>query len=114
MDQSVLAGVGNVYRAEVLYRAGMSPFRPGTGVDEQVWLDLWADLSVLMRAGVRAGHIVTTERGDRDRRTGTPRREDRFYVYRRHGLPCRRCGTEVRTAVMAGRNLFWCPHCQPA
>lgn len=114
MDQSVLAGVGNVYRAEVLYRAGLSPFRPGREVPERIWDGMWEDLRVLLRAGVRAGHIVTTAREDRDRRSGPPRREDRFYVYRRHGLPCRRCGTEVRTEPMAGRNLYWCPVCQPA
>ena len=114
MDQAVLAGVGNVYRAEALYRAGMSPFRPGREVSTAEWELLWLDLRTLMRAGVRAGHIVTTERADRDRRSGPPRREDRFYVYRRQGLPCRRCGTEVRTTVMAARNLFWCPVCQSA
>jgi endonuclease-8 len=114
MDQKVLAGVGNVYRAEALYRAGLSPFRPGRDVDRGTWDRMWADLVVLMKAGVRAGHIVTTERADRDRQRGTARREDRFYVYRRHGEPCRRCGTEVRTEVMAARNLFWCPVCQPA
>ncbi len=114
MDQSVLAGIGNVYRAEVLYRAGLSPFRPGREVPERVWAGMWADLQVLLRAGVRAGHIVTTSREDRDRRSGPARREDRCYVYRRHGLACRRCGTEVRTQVMAARNLFWCPVCQPA
>lgn len=114
MDQSVLAGVGNVYRAEVLYRAGLSPFRPGREVPERIWDGMWEDLKVLLRAGVRAGHIVTTEREDRGRRSGTARREDRFYVYRRHGLPCRRCGAEVRTELMVARNLFWCPVCQPA
>ncbi|MCA1710744.1 MAG: Fpg/Nei family DNA glycosylase [Actinobacteria bacterium] len=113
MDQSVLAGVGNVYRAEALYRARLSPFRLGRDVERETWDALWSDLVVLMRAGVRAGHIVTTERADRDRPRGTPRREDRFYVYRRQGEPCRRCGTEVRTEVLAARNLFWCPVCQP-
>ncbi len=114
MDQSVLAGVGNVYRAELLYRAGLSPFRPGRDVDRPTWEAMWADLRTLLRAGVRAGHIVTTLREDRDRRSGPPRREDRFYVYRRTDLPCRRCGTPVRTQVMATRNLYWCPVCQPA
>ncbi len=114
MDQSVLAGVGNVYRAEVLYRAGLSPFRPGREVPQAVWEGVWADLCVLLRAGVRAGHIVTTLREDRARRSGPARVEDRFYVYRRTGLPCRRCGTEIRTEVMVGRNLHWCPGCQPA
>ena len=114
MDQSVLAGIGNVYRAEALYRAGISPFRAGRDLPERLWEEMWADLVVLLRAGVRSGHIVTTAREDRDRRSGPPRREDRSYVYRRHGRPCRRCGAEVLTAVMVGRNLFWCPVCQPA
>ena len=114
MDQSVLAGVGNVYRAEVLYRAGLSPFRAGRDVPEPAWTGMWEDLRVLLRAGVRAGRIVTTAREDRDRRSGPARREDSFYVYRRADLPCRRCGTPVRTQVMVGRNLFWCPVCQPA
>ena len=113
MDQRVLAGIGNVYRAELLYRAGLSPFRPGTAVGRQVWEAMWDDLRTLMRAGVRQGRIVTTERADRDRRSGTPSRADAHYVYRRQGLPCRRCGTEVRTQVMQQRNLFWCPTCQP-
>ena len=114
MDQKVLAGIGNVYRAELLYRAGLSPFRPGVEVERELWEPMWEDLRTLMRAGVRARRIVTTEREDRDRRSGTALRSDAHYVYRRQGLPCRRCGTEVRTQVMQQRNLFWCPTCQPA
>ena len=67
-----------------------------------------------MRAGVRLGRIVTTRPEDRSRRRGAARREDAHYVYRRTGLPCRVCGTEVRTEVMVGRNLYWCPTCQAA
>ena len=113
MDQSVLAGVGNVYRAEVLFRAGLSPFRPGREVPERIWDGIWADLRVLLRSGVRAGRIVTTEPEDRERRSGRARGSDAHYVYRRAGLPCRRCGTEVLTRAMVARNLFWCPVCQP-
>ena len=109
MDQSVLAGIGNVYRAEVLYRAALSPFRPGREVSRPTWDALWEDTRTLMRAGVKAGRIVTTAPEDRDRK-GRVRREDAHYVYRRAGQECRRCGAEVRTQVMAGRNLFWCPH----
>lgn len=111
MDQAVLAGVGNVFRAEVLFRAGIDPHRPGRAVPREDWLGLWRDLVVLMRAGLRAGRIVTTRPVDRDRR-GRVRSEDAHYVYRRAGLPCRVCGTPVATEVMAGRNLFWCPACQ--
>ena len=113
MDQAVLAGIGNVYRAEVLYRAGLSPFRAGHDVPRRLWDEMWPDLRTLLQAGVRTGRIVTTEREDRRRRTGTAKRDDAHYVYRRHGWPCRRCGTEVLTRVMAARNLFWCPVCQP-
>ena len=114
MDQSVLAGVGNVYRAEILFRHRISPFRPGRDVGAEQWQALWDDLVVLMRAGVRMGRIVTTRPEHRVRRGGAVRREDAHYVYRRTGLPCRLCGTPVRTEVMVGRNLHWCPVCQAA
>lgn len=113
MDQSVVAGIGNVYRAEVLFRQQVSPFRPGREISAEVWAPLWADVVSLMRAGARAGRIVTTRPPDRSRRTGRVTRDDAHYVYRRAGRPCRICGTAVRTDVMVGRNLFWCPACQP-
>jgi endonuclease-8 len=112
MDQTVLAGVGNVYRAELLFRHGISPFRPGRAVDPDLWSRMWGDLVTLMRSGVRMGRIVTTRPEDRNRRRGAVQRDDAHYVYRRTGLPCRVCGTEVRTEVMVGRNLYWCPVCQ--
>ena len=114
MDQKVIAGVGNVYRAELLFRHGVSPFRPGRGLDGDAWAGMWADLVTLMKAGVRLGRIVTTRPEHRARRRGPAQREDAHYVYRRTGLPCRVCGTEVRTELMVGRNLYWCPVCQPA
>jgi endonuclease-8 len=113
MDQSVVAGVGNVFRAEVLYRAGISPFRGGRDIGSAEFAALWADLVRLMRAAVRSGRIVTTE--PRDRPLGSrrsPTREDAYYVYRRTGLPCRRCGTAICTQILVGRNLYWCPRCQ--
>ena len=113
MDQSVLAGVGNVYRAEVLYRAGVNPYRAGRDIGSPTWLALWQDLRALMRDGLRRGGIITTHPEDRMSPGRRVRPEDSHYVYRRTGLPCRRCGTEIRTAIMVARNLFWCPICQP-
>jgi formamidopyrimidine-DNA glycosylase len=112
MDQSVLAGVGNVYRAELLFRHRVSPFRPGRALEESLWAQMWADLVTLMRAGVRLGRIVTTRPPDRPRRRGPVQLGDARYVYRRTGLPCRICATEIRTEVLVGRNLYWCPVCQ--
>jgi formamidopyrimidine-DNA glycosylase len=112
MDQQVLAGIGNVYRAELLYRHHVDPFRPGIYVDPSVWAAMWADLRVLMTFGVRTGRIVTVRAEDRPRKRGVLSRDEAVYVYRRAGLPCRVCGTEIRTQVLVGRNLFWCPSCQ--
>jgi DNA-formamidopyrimidine glycosylase len=116
MDQSVVAGIGNVYRAEVLFRHGIDPHRPGRELAADEWAALWGDLQVLMRAGVRAGKIITIRPEDRPRgrRTAsTVRREDSHYVYRRTGEPCRICGTPVVSEVMVARNLYRCPQCQP-
>ena len=111
MDQKVVAGVGNVYRAEVLYRARLDPYRAGRDVGTEPLDGLWTDLRTLMKAGVRSGRIVTTRPADRPR-PGRVTRGEAFYVYRRAGEPCRVDGTEIRVAELAGRNMFWCPTCQ--
>lgn len=117
MDQKVFAGVGNIFRAEVLYRAGMDPMLPGTGVKRREFDALWADLVCLMTQAVEHGRIDTVREQDSPDAMGRPPRVDRHggevYVYRRAEMPCHRCGTRVRTAMLAGRNLFWCPRCQP-
>jgi DNA-formamidopyrimidine glycosylase len=114
MDQAVIAGVGNVYRAEVLFRARLSPDILGNALDEDTVGALWDDLSTLQRDGVKRGTIVTTVPADRPpgARRGRPPRSAAHYVYRRAGEPCRICGTPVATRVVAARNLFWCPVCQ--
>ena len=112
MDQSVLAGVGNVYRSELLFRHGIDPYRPGREIDEAEFGAAWLDLVELMKVGVRRGRIIVV-RPEHDH--GAPAygpKRPRTYVYRRAGEPCRLCGTPIRTAEMAGRNLFWCPGCQ--
>lgn len=108
-NQRVLAGVGNVYRAEVLFRQGISPHRSGRDLDRAEWDGLWFDLVELMKVGVSRGRIVTLRPEDR-----VHRGERSSYVYRRAGLPCRVCATPVVIEGMVGRNLFYCPTCQPA
>jgi endonuclease-8 len=118
MDQSVIAGVGNVYRAEVLFRHGLDPQLPGRSIGRQRWDAVWADLVTLMRDGVRRGRIDTVAPEHHPRRTGRAPRRDRHggevYAYRRAGAPCLVCGTPIARAAHAARNLFWCPTCQPA
>jgi endonuclease VIII len=114
MDQSVAAGVGNIYRAELLFRAKQSPFAPGKEVEETTLRSIWKEAGVLMKAGMVDRRIVTTKPADRPHTKGPALKEEAHYVYRRQGRPCFICGTKILTKVMAGRNLFWCPVCQAA
>ena len=117
MDQSVLAGVGNVYRAEVLHRHRLDPHRPGSTLRRGQFQALWDDLAALMTEGVRTGRIDTVRPEHTPEAMGRPPRVDdhggEVYVYRRHGQRCLVCGARIRTEVLEGRNLFWCPRCQP-
>jgi endonuclease-8 len=114
MDQSVAAGVGNIFRAELLYRARLNPFTAGKEVEESTLRSIWKDAGVLMKAAMVDRRIVTTKPKDRPHKTGQALKEEAHYVYRRQGRPCFVCGTKILTKVMAGRNLFWCPTCQAA
>ncbi len=114
MDQAVIAGIGNVYRAELLFRHGVHPLLPGRELEPSTFAAMWEDLVVLMRAGVGSGRIVTTEPDDRERPYGRPRRLDAHYVYHRTGLPCRRCHAPVRSQQLVARTVYWCPVCQSA
>ncbi len=112
MRQDIVAGVGNIYRAEILFRARLDPHRSGREISAQVWNALWTDLAVLLRDGVETGRIVTTEAADREHASGQAHRDDASYVAHRAGRPCRVCGTPVLAEPMAGRTLYWCSVCQ--
>ena len=113
MDQSVVAGIGNVYRAEMLFRAGIDPYRPGRLVTTDEARALWRDWVKLLAVGIETGQMMTRD-GLRGKawRDAMAHRDDRHWVYKREGLPCRRCGTDIRLDVMATRKLYWCPQCQ--
>ncbi|PRW64529.1 Fpg/Nei family DNA glycosylase [Actinopolyspora mortivallis] len=116
MDQSVLAGVGNAYRAEVLFRHGVPPRLPGRSLLRDTWEAIWRDLVALMSEGLRTGRIDTVRHEHSPEVTGRLPRRDRHggevYVYRRGGSPCLVCRTPVSVARLHGRNLYWCPTCQ--
>ena len=112
MRQDVIAGIGNIYRAELLFRARLPPLLPGRELTRAAWEALWADTVLLLAEGVQAGRIITTLPGDRERKTGVARPADASYVAHRAGKPCRVCGAPVRAAALAGRTLYWCAVCQ--
>ncbi len=114
-DQSVVAGIGNVYRSELLFLAGVHPLTVAKTLDEESVRDIWMRSVTALKDGERTGRIVTVLPDEMGARTARElERGDRLYVYKRAGRPCRRCGTPIRSADADGRNVWWCPSCQPA
>ncbi len=97
MDQSVVSGIGNVFRAEMLFRARQNPFTPGREVREEVVRELWRDWVRLLRLGFETGRMITMDEGPD------------YWVYQRTGEPCRICGTPIALQEIGSRNLYWCP-----
>ncbi|ERK72894.1 Fpg/Nei family DNA glycosylase [Leifsonia aquatica] len=110
MDQSVVSGIGNVYRAELLFRARQNPHTPGKQVPEDTVRELWHDWVKLLRIGVATGQMMTMDDlDDESYRKAMASRDDRHWVYKREGLPCRVCGTNIVMEELGGRKLYWCP-----
>lgn len=118
MDQKVIAGVGNVYRAELLFRQRLDPWLAGKALSADAAARLWDDTVAVMSDGVRDGRIITTPprywAPAVAPARGLPEPEESHFVYRRQGLECRDCGTAVALADLGARKLYWCPACQQA
>jgi endonuclease-8 len=113
MDQSVVSGIGNVYRAELLFRHRLNPHTPGRDVPEDIVRALWRDWVRLLAIGVETGQMMTMDDlSPDDYRAAMASRDDRHWVYHRAGLPCRVCGTEIALEEIGARKLYWCPRCQ--
>jgi endonuclease-8 len=112
LDQAVVAGIGNVYRAEIMFVHGIHPERPGSACDPAELAAVWSTTVGMLRAGVRANRIVTVDRAELGLAPGVriPRREA-TYVYGRDR--CLRCGTPTRTTTVGGRTCWSCPVDQP-
>lgn len=110
MDQSIVSGIGNVYRAEMLFRARQNPHTPGKLLPEETVRALWRDWVHLLRIGVETGQMMTMDDLDEESyQRAMARRDDRHWVYKREGLPCRICGTHILLEELGGRKLYWCP-----
>jgi len=110
MDQSVVAGIGNVYRAELLFRARLNPHIPGRDLPEATVRGLWKDWAKLLKIGVETGQMMTMDGLSKEAYDGAmASRADRHWVYHRTGEPCRVCGTPIVMEEIGGRKLYWCP-----
>lgn len=113
MNQNIVSGIGNVYRAEILFRHRLDPFAPSASLTEETLVALWDDWCELLAEGVRTGVMMT--RGDLDeegKKLALVSKAHRYFVYGRAGEPCRVCGRSVELVIAATRKLYFCPSCQ--
>ena len=110
LDQTVIAGIGNVYRAEILFACGIRPSLPSKNLSRPRFDAIWETTVAMLRLGERSGRIVTVPASEADGAPSRLKGRDRVQVYRRER--CRRCGGPVRSKQVAARTLWWCPNCQ--
>jgi formamidopyrimidine-DNA glycosylase len=122
LDQTAIAGIGNIYADEVLFRARIHPARPAGGLSKAEIRRLHAAIRAILRAAVDSGGTsfagyVNEARGrpgylGRPAGAGWPGKHSQAHVFRRQGLPCEVCGTPIIRTTVAGRATNYCPHCQ--
>jgi endonuclease-8 len=111
LEQHVISGIGNVYRAEALFVTGLHPLRPGTDISRADFDALWRTIVAMLRRGVEDNRIVTVDRDEFAVPNDPKRRGETTYVY--HRDVCLRCGTPILTVELGGRACYYCPTCQP-
>lgn len=110
MNQEVIAGVGNIYRCEVLHLLGVHPERPGKDLDRGEFDAIWDKLVELMKIGVKYNRIIINDPDEVGKPFGRMTREERLRIYKKEHCPT--CGTAIDAWTMAGRNVFACATCQ--
>ncbi len=116
LNQQVIAGIGNIYKSEILFTARVNPFRRVQTISDRELESISGIAQRFMQANVAEGkgQGIVTYAGGRHT-TGAMNRAARLWVYRRQGQECRRCGTtvEMRRQGAGARSTYWCPSCQP-
>jgi endonuclease-8 len=116
LDQRLVAGIGNIYKSEVLFLAGVNPFAPAGSISKEILENMMAIARRLLKDNVVEGTSprIQTYRNLRMMNPATSHDES-LWVYGRAGKPCRRCGTpiEMKKIGVAARSTYWCPTCQP-
>jgi formamidopyrimidine-DNA glycosylase len=111
LDQSVIAGIGNIYADEALHRAGVHPTRPGNSLTRAETARLNRAIKGVLRRAIRAGGSSIRDYVNADGLRGGFQLSHR--VYDREGQPCQGCRTALLRIVLGGRSTHFCPKCQP-
>lgn len=110
LDQAILAGVGNIFRAEILFEIGMDPNRPGNEVTKPQFDELWKSMLKMMRVSLQHGRIISVTAKEAGKPLARLTEKERFRVY---GVTeCPRCGGEITREDVAARKMYWCKQCQ--
>lgn len=116
LDQSVAAGIGNIYKSEVLFIAGLNPSTSAAGLTAEEAAGLLTTARRLLVANAGEANAAGVFWNGRRRTTGRIDPASSFWVYGRRGLPCRKCGKAIERALQGidARATYWCPSCQPS
>jgi endonuclease-8 len=115
MNQKLVAGIGNVYRAELLFRHRVDPFSPANSLGEDMLVEVWKDWTTLLADGIKTGVMRTrNDLSPAQFKKSLMDSRIRYFVYKRNGEPCRVCGTSIVMSELGGRKLYFCPSCQTA
>ena len=112
LDQSVLAGIGNVFRSELCFLLGVDPATPANTLSETQVHALWTMIRDQLTLGLRLDRIVTRDPAEVGVSAGRIPADERLYVYKRDGEPCHRCGDDIVLTEIAKRKAWRCPTCQ--
>ena len=110
MDQSVIAGIGNIYACEILHRAAIAPSACTCDISDAQWLRIANAASVILKRAIRARGTTVSDWRDLFGLKGEY--QNQLEVYAREGLPCNRCGATVLRETLSGRGTYYCPSCQ--
>ncbi|MEM6690646.1 MAG: DNA-formamidopyrimidine glycosylase family protein [Planctomycetota bacterium] len=110
LDQSVIAGVGNIFRAEILFEIGMSPHRLGSELDRKAFGELWRSTVAMMKKGLKYGKIISVTAKEAGQPLSQLEGNDRFRVYG-HKM-CSRCDSPISTPDVGSRRIYYCERCQ--
>ena len=107
MDQSVMAGIGNIYRSEILWRQAIHPETPGQAIDKPTFDRIWVDAKMLLEIGVKKNAIVTVDH----KQPSQSRYKERVNIFAKDTCP--KCAGAIRRFEINGRRTFVCENCQP-
>ncbi|MEM6364295.1 MAG: DNA-formamidopyrimidine glycosylase family protein [Planctomycetota bacterium] len=110
LDQSVIAGIGNIFRAEILFDIGLDPNRPGNELTKSDFDALWKSTLKMMRVSLKHGRIISVTAKEAGKPLSKLSEKERFRVY--GVVDCTRCHHAIETTEIASRKLYFCPGCQ--